>query len=316
MPQRFVILFAGTLAGVIAAFAVVLAIPSPSASADQSLDSEEQAFIILINNYRAQNGLGALSIDWSIQPASDWMSADLGINAYFDHYDHCTGNCVTGHQYDASVSRDPWARMCQVGGYCYNTWMGENIAGGFTTAQAVFTAWQNSPGHNANMLGSHYTAMGIARVYKAGSPYTWYWTNDFGGVNSNVVPPGSTATPAPTASPSPAPTPTPVPTAFPAGSSDTDTDGYADSMETFVGTSTVLACPQTSIANDEAVDAIPVDFDDDGTVNGSDLLTFASAVGAGINFAYESRHDLNMDYVVNGSDLLDMSAVFGQQLCN
>src|SRR4029077_18085298 len=110
-------------------------------------------------------------------------------------------------------------------------------------------------------------------------------------------PPAPTATPAPTASP----TPTPAPTAVPAGSIDTDGDGYSDVFESFVGSSTTRACPQTPMANDEAVDAMPVDFDDDGAVNGSDLLTFASAIGAGINFGQEARHDLNMDHVVNGT---------------
>jgi uncharacterized protein YkwD len=179
---------------------------SPTA-ADPQLDSEEQAFATLINNYRAQNGLGPLSIDWEMQASSDWMSADMGQNGYFDHTD--------------SLGRDPWTRMCTFG-YCYNTWKGENIAAGFATAQSVFTAWQNSPGHNANMLGANYTAMGISRVYAAGSIYGWYWTNDFGGVNSNATPPASTTptdlptfTPSPTASPTRSPSPTPTPPTMP-----------------------------------------------------------------------------------------------------
>ena len=52
---------------------------------------------------------------------------------------------------------------------------------GYTTAQSVFTGWQNSPGHNANMLGTNYTTIGIGRHYVAGSPYGWYWTTEFGG---------------------------------------------------------------------------------------------------------------------------------------
>ena len=215
MPGKLVFLFAG----VVAALAVALSRPAPSASADQSIDSEEAAFIVLINNYRASQNppLGALTIDWQLQPPADWMSADLGINAYFEHNDHCVGDCVNGHGYDPNVNRDPWTRMCQIGGYCYNTWKGENIAGGYTTAQAVFTAWQNSPGHNANMLGPNYTTMGLARVYVPGSPYSWYWTNDFGGYRSNATPPPAptntpTPTPTPTATPSPSPTKTPSPT--------------------------------------------------------------------------------------------------------
>jgi uncharacterized protein YkwD len=217
MPHKLALILAGTLAGLALALVFALAMPAAPTSADPQLDTEEQAFVTLINNYRAQNSLGPLSIDWEMQASSDWMSADMGINVYFDHNDHCVGDCVNGHQYDASHIRDPWNRMCAFN-YCYNTWKGENIAAGFTTAQSVFTAWQNSTGHNANMLGANYTAMGISRVYNASSPYGWYWTNDFGGVNSNASPPaGNTATP--TASPTPiitaTPTPTPVRTATP-----------------------------------------------------------------------------------------------------
>jgi uncharacterized protein YkwD len=217
-------MLAGTFAGLVAALAFALAMPVAPASADPQLDSDELAFVTLINNYRAQNGRGQLSIDWEMQASSDWMSTDMGINGYFAHNDHCVGDCVNGHQYSASASRDPWTRMCAFG-YCHNTWMGENIAAGFSTAQNVFTAWQNSPGHNANMLGVNYTAMGISKVCTPGSQYGCYWTNDFGGVNSGALPPGgATATPTPTATPihsatptrptfTPRPTPTATPTA-------------------------------------------------------------------------------------------------------
>jgi uncharacterized protein YkwD len=217
MPRKLVLTLAGTLGGLLAALAFALAMPAALTSADPQLDSDELAFVTLINDYRAQNGLGPLSIDWEMQASSDWMSADMGINGYFDHYDHCVGDCVNGHQYSASASRDPWTRMCAFG-YCYNTWMGENIAAGFSTAQSVFTAWQNSPGHNANMLGANYHAMGISKVCTAGSPYNCYWTNDFGGVNSGSLPPaGSSTTPTPSPTPTPTPTasPTPVHTATP-----------------------------------------------------------------------------------------------------
>jgi uncharacterized protein YkwD len=192
MPRKLILTLGGALGGLIAALVFALAMPAASTSADPQLDPEEQAFVTLINNYRAQNSLGALSIDWEMQASSDWMSADMGQKAYFSHTD--------------SGGRSPWTRMCSFG-YCYNTWMGENIAAGFSTAQSVFTAWQNS-------LGSNYTAMGISRVYTAGSPYGWYWTNDFGGVNSNSSPPSdNTATP--TASPSRTPSPSPSRTASP-----------------------------------------------------------------------------------------------------
>ncbi len=169
------------------------------ATASVQLDPEEQAFMVLLNDYRGQNGLGPISIDSSIQAASEWMSTDMGEQDYFSHID--------------SLGRSPWDRMCD-SGYCYNTWKGENVAAGYVTAEAAFNAWQDSPGHNSNMLGENYLVMGIALVYTPGSTYGYYWTNDFGGYQAEPSPPPApTNTPSPT--PSPAPTATPSPTEMP-----------------------------------------------------------------------------------------------------
>ncbi len=154
----------------------------------------------LINDYRAENGLGPLSVDPSLQAASEWMSTDLGEQNYFSHTD--------------SLGRSPWDRMCDFN-YCHNTWKAENIAAGYDTAEAAFDGWRNSPGHNSNMLGENYLVMGIALVYTPGSTYGYYWTNDFGGyVAEPPPPPAPTSTPSP--DPTPAPTASPSPTASPA----------------------------------------------------------------------------------------------------
>jgi hypothetical protein len=72
-------------------------------------------------------------------------------------------------------------------GYRYNTYIGENIAAGVASAQAAFDLWKNSPGHNANMLSTNFTTIGIGREYVAGSPYGWYWTTNFGGVDDGYA---------------------------------------------------------------------------------------------------------------------------------
>jgi uncharacterized protein YkwD len=140
-----------------------------------------------------------LALDWEMQSSSDWMSNDAGLKASFSHTD--------------SLGRSPWTRMCAFD-YCDDTWMGENIAAGYTTASDVFTAWKNSPDHNANMLSSNFIAMGISRVYLSGSPFGWYWTNDFGGVKSTASARsggGSSSTPTLSSSPIHSLTPSPAP---------------------------------------------------------------------------------------------------------
>jgi uncharacterized protein YkwD len=232
------------LALVVAFAAMAVAARPESTEATTPLTSEEQAFLTLINNYRQQNGLGTLTVDTKLQDASEWMSIDMGVNAYFSHTD--------------SLGRDPWARMAAFG-YNYNTWKGENLAAGTSSAQTAFNLWKDSPGHNANMLGANYTAIGIARRYTAGSPYSWYWTTDFGGFLSSPMPPQSstTPTPAPSATPTPAPTatPTPVPTATPTPAptatpsptpappgSDSDGDGFTNGAESAIGSNSSLSC--------------------------------------------------------------------------
>lgn len=147
----------------------------------EALDSEEQAFLVAINDYRAQNGLGPLELNDSLNNVARWMATDLGVNNYFSHTD--------------SLGRDPFQRMDQMG-YNYNTWRGENLVAGTETSAYAFQMWRDSPGHSANMLGANYTVIGIARVYTATSNYGWYWATEFGGEGGSPPPP-----PAPTQAP-------------------------------------------------------------------------------------------------------------------
>jgi uncharacterized protein YkwD len=136
---------------------------------DPTLDSEEQAFVGLINNWRAQNGLGPLGTCISLNRSAQGHSDDMRDQDYFDHVG-----------LDNSL---PWDRACSS---CFSlgcgpqTAMGENIAAGNPDAQATFLQWKNSPGHNANMLSSNFTMMGIGRA-TGGGTYGVYWTNVFAG---------------------------------------------------------------------------------------------------------------------------------------
>lgn len=276
-----------------------------------SIDPEEQSFMNLLNAYRADpdgnpntnDGMPPLAIDTSMTNASEWMSTDLGENAYFDHTD--------------STGRDPWTRLCNFG-YCYNTWRGENIAAGYTTAADVFAAWKASSGHNANMLNPNFKVMGLSRLYVPGSKYGYYWTNDFGGFVPPNQPAAPTAaptpsptrapTPAPTTAPTPAPTnaPTPAPTATqaPGCTNDTDCDGWSNADEVWVGTNPNRKCSSTFNVSDEPIDSLPTDLNDDRVINLADWLLLSKGFGKSI-----PRDDLNADGHVNASDLLMLNPV-------
>ena len=198
----------------------VLVSASPSA-ADPALDSEEQQFLSLLNQYRASNGLVTLVLQDDLNEASDWYASDMATKNYFGSLDYCSKLNPPKPAHCDSLGRMPGARAMAFG---YPQGVGENSAGGFTTAQAVFDAWKASPGHNSNMLGSTYRAIGIGRACTSYSKYGCYWVTDFGfytGAGSTNAPGATTpapsqpatatATPTPTPSPTSSPTPTPPP---------------------------------------------------------------------------------------------------------
>jgi hypothetical protein len=79
-----------------------------------------------------------------------------------------------------AVGALPWDRMA-ASGYSYNTYKGENIAAGQTTAAVVFEAWKGSSGHYENMVNPNFKVIGVSFIYVANSTYKYYWTTDFGG---------------------------------------------------------------------------------------------------------------------------------------
>jgi uncharacterized protein YkwD len=135
-------------------------------SLEEALDPEELAFLDLLNQYRAENQLEPLRASIALTNAAQWMSDDMAQKNYFSHTD--------------SLGRSVSVRIGEFG-YSYNTWWGENIAAGNSSALGTFTQWKNSAGHNSNMLNPNYRVIGIGRSYNANAAYRWYWTTDFGG---------------------------------------------------------------------------------------------------------------------------------------
>ncbi len=72
---------------------------------------------------------------------------------------------------------------------------------------------------------------------------------------------------------------------------DTDTDGFADYLESSIGTDATLSC---------GANAWPPDFDDNKTVNILDVLTVTGSVSPA---AYNKRRDLNTDGAVTQADI-------------
>ena len=153
-------------------------------AAQQAIDAEEAQMLTLINQYRAANGLGPLTMNPDVTRAATWFAVDMATKNYFpaDHID--------------SFGRDVPIRLtqCDVSYTAY----AENIAGGNATAAATFSQWQNSATHNANMLNPNVTLAGVARAFNAASAFGWYWvlneTSPGGGTSTTSSSSRSTST--------------------------------------------------------------------------------------------------------------------------
>jgi len=101
-----------------------------------------------INDYRAENGLGPLTIARGASRAARRHAMDMAVNDFFDH----TGS-------DGSSAAD---RLRDEG--CTGT-LAENIAWGARfDRESVQAAWMDSPGHRRNMLNPNVRVYGLEQV--------------------------------------------------------------------------------------------------------------------------------------------------------
>ncbi|MGI9612281.1 MAG: CAP domain-containing protein [Acidimicrobiales bacterium] len=135
------------------------AAPAPTQAPAPGGGSAEQQVLNRVNAERAGAGCGPVSYNGQLNSAALSHSQDMSANGYFSH----TG--LNGSQ--------PWDRAVAAG-YSYSS-MGENIAQGYGSADAVMNGWMNSSGHRANILNCSFTEMGLGRAGNAN-----YWTQLFG----------------------------------------------------------------------------------------------------------------------------------------
>lgn len=113
-----------------------------------------------MNNYRAQNSL----------PPVRWN--DTLNTAATVHSDDMAGTDNVAHEgSDGSQSHQRVKRL----GYNYST-VAENVAAGQKSWSKVFKAWQDSPGHDKNLLAPGVTEMGLALTYDPETEFITFWT--------------------------------------------------------------------------------------------------------------------------------------------
>jgi uncharacterized protein YkwD len=114
----------------------------------------------LINAYRKEMGLKPLKLNTALTEAAKNHSRDLAKWDRISHY--------------GSDGSNPWDRVKRVG---YNAKVtAENVGTGQVTVDEVMKGWQNSPGHNKNLLLTDASDMGIALVQDNKTEFKTFWT--------------------------------------------------------------------------------------------------------------------------------------------
>ncbi|HOA75408.1 MAG TPA: CAP domain-containing protein [Phycisphaerae bacterium] len=109
-----------------------------------------------LNQYRASQGLAQLSYSKVLEKAADAHARDMYRRDFFDHVNP-DGDGPADRAIDA--------------GFCRIRMVGENIAWNQRNVHEVQVAWQNSPGHNANMVNPDFKYVGMGYYFSANGPY-------------------------------------------------------------------------------------------------------------------------------------------------
>ena len=129
----------------------------------------DQNILKLVNIERTTRGLDPLSIDRQLDQAANL------------HNDEMVRADMMSHQLPGEASLGDRVTAT---GYSW-TRVGENIAAGYTTPEAVVEAWMNSTGHKENILNPEFTHIGIGYEFapdnnNALNDFDVYWTQVFG----------------------------------------------------------------------------------------------------------------------------------------
>ena len=173
-----------------------VAAPMPATTRLYSFDSQ---MLSLINGARASAGVPRLALSGGLTSLAVWWSGKMASGA-------------TGYQLQHNPNA--WNMLPSYGASNRTAWA-ENVAGfsNGASAQAVFNAYMNSPGHRANILSRTYHYVGVGTV--AGSKATFNTMEFTDKVNATTTAPKTTTTapkPAVTTAPKPAAKPKPATT--------------------------------------------------------------------------------------------------------
>jgi uncharacterized protein YkwD len=130
---------------------------SPSAAAD-SVGFNQSAALRLVNDFRAENGVGPVRIDERLMQVASSQS------------DAMADQDRLGHSVAGSLSR-----RVRNSGVTYSA-IAENVGAGQSSFSGAMDRWTRSPVHRQNILRSNLTSIGFAGAQAGGKIY---WTEVF-----------------------------------------------------------------------------------------------------------------------------------------
>lgn len=131
-----------------------------------------QEVVERMNAQRAKVDRRPLVVDARLTAAAQRHAADLAAGDLLEHA--------------GSDGSTPAARVSEAG-YGW-TFVSENVAAGYATAEAVVQAWFLSPGHRENMMSPSPVHVGIGYAFRDSTKYQHYWTVNFGAGPADAEP--------------------------------------------------------------------------------------------------------------------------------
>lgn len=137
--------------------------------------SYEDEVVKLVNQHRFVGGdcggqsmpsSSPLDMDAVLRGVARAHSEAMAVQGFFDHTD--------------PQGRTPEDRVRDAG-FDGALPIGENIAAGYPTPQAVVDGWLDSPGHCLNLLEPAYGVIGVGYFFAEGDALGHYWTQNFAG---------------------------------------------------------------------------------------------------------------------------------------
>lgn len=144
----------------LAGSAVAVAGPGAKAASHPGI---ERGIRDCANRNRSAAGLETLQPSRVLSEAARLQARNMAREHFFDHTD--------------PQGRGPGERVEIFDREHRYTFVGENIAAGYTSARTACQGWMHSPGHRENILGEDYTAIGTG--FSGGGEYGRYYVQVF-----------------------------------------------------------------------------------------------------------------------------------------